>query len=111
MGHLISEMVTLIQGFLVTSGEKIAAGSSRGYESLRNWWSFSNQIQIIPPLALLGEGSLPHRNGVVPIPCTELGRGQTQLWLRSPMPLEVSVLILIRELALFLKHTVAQPDQ
>ena len=70
---------------------------------------FGNQIQIITPLALLGEGSLPHRNGVVP--CTELGRGQTQLWLRSPMPLEVSVLILIRELALSLKHTVAQPDR
>ena len=31
IGHGTTEMVTLIQGFLVTSGGEFVAGSSRGY--------------------------------------------------------------------------------
>ena len=51
-------MVTLIQGFLVTSGGECSAGSSRGYGVITILVvRFDHQIEITPPATLLLLGS------------------------------------------------------
>ena len=63
IGHGTTEMVTLIQGFLVTSGGEFVAGSSRGYGVTHDLVvRFDHQIKIIPPPTSLLLGSpLPNK--------------------------------------------------